>query len=139
MQVFDSSQIKDLIGKPFEDGGRGPEVFDCWGLVMEVYRRHGLELPDYKIGAHDVEEIDGEIQDNRPAWDEHISGEIPVPSVVVIRLPGSSFCNHCGVFIGAGRFIHAREKTGVCIDRTTSPAWCRRIDGFYTPPDEVQS
>ena len=37
----------DLIGRPFVDGGRGPENFDCWGLATDVFRRHGKILPDF--------------------------------------------------------------------------------------------
>lgn len=38
----------DLIGIPFINGGRDRNKgFDCYGLVMEVYRRCGIALPEY--------------------------------------------------------------------------------------------
>lgn len=38
--------IAELIGKPFILGGRGPQYYDCWGLVREGLRRGwGLEVP----------------------------------------------------------------------------------------------
>lgn len=37
-----------LIGVPFLDGGRDPgEGLDCWGVVLEFYRRRfGVNVPD---------------------------------------------------------------------------------------------
>ena len=32
----------DLIGKPYEPHGTGPEAFDCWGLCVEVLKRLGI-------------------------------------------------------------------------------------------------
>ena len=41
--------VNDLIGKPYRLGGRGPDAYDCWGLVREVLRRMlpGQALPDW--------------------------------------------------------------------------------------------
>lgn len=122
----------DLIGVPFENGGRGPGSFDCWGLVMEVFQRHDVLLPDYKIACTDASRIDSQISERRPLW-EKVTGEPPVPSLVVIRFNSVVMCNHTGVYLGNGMFIHAREKIGVNIDRIDSPAWNRRIEGFYVP------
>jgi hypothetical protein len=41
--------VQDLIGKPYAHGARGPDAFDCWGLCAEVYRRAGIELPDWRV------------------------------------------------------------------------------------------
>lgn len=36
------------IGKPYQIGGRGPEDFDCWGLLWWVYRdEFRIDLPEY--------------------------------------------------------------------------------------------
>lgn len=37
--------VAELLGLPYALGGRGPEAFDCYGLVREFHRRRGLELP----------------------------------------------------------------------------------------------
>ena len=123
-------RLDDLIGKPFADGGRGPELFDCWGLVIEVMRRHGISLPDYQISALAFDRIGEEIERQRPIW-KRLDGPID-PCLVVVRF-NSSCPNHCGVYLGSGQFIHAREKAKVCIDRINSPAWAHRIEGFYVP------
>lgn len=121
----------DLIGLPFVDGGRDPAVgLDCWGLSTEVFRRYGIELPDYKISCEDASQINSEMDKQRPFW-RRCEGQIPVPALVVIRF--AVFCDHTGVYVGQGRFIHTRKEVGVNIDRIESPAWRKRIDGFYVP------
>ena len=127
-----SIRLDDLIGLPFIDGGRDPAVgFDCWGLSTEVFRRYGIELPDYKISCEDASRISSQIDEQKPFW-HRCEGEISVPALVVIRF--AVYCDHTGVYIGQGRFIHTRQEVGVNIDRIDHPAWAKRIEGFYMPP-----
>ena len=45
----DLEWINDFVGVPYRDNGRGRNGWDCWGLVMAVYReRLGVELPDWQ-------------------------------------------------------------------------------------------
>ena len=37
----------DLIGKPYKENGRGPECYDCYGLVEEISHRLGIDLPSF--------------------------------------------------------------------------------------------
>lgn len=51
-------QHDDLLSAPFAWGGRDPKQgLDCWGLVMEVRRRVGLETPDpfKRVSEEDAE------------------------------------------------------------------------------------
>ncbi|MBU2703868.1 putative lipoprotein NlpC [Sporomusaceae bacterium BoRhaA] len=125
MENFD-----DLISLPFADGGRGPFVYDCWGLVREVYRRYGVNLPDYPISAMDAVKIGEQMTQDRPEWVE-INGPIQTPCLVVIRLACGSWANHVGVYIGDGQFIHAYRTTGVAVDKIKK--WRSSIVGFYIP------
>lgn len=133
MQPF---EVTELIGVPFVDGGR--EVtsgLDCWGLVLEIFRRHGIRLPDYKISADDCERIACAIEEEQETgkWIRHEYPAVPVPAIIVLRYNKPTIWNHTGVYLGGGRFIHTREKVGVVIERVESPMWRRRIEGFYTP------
>ena len=47
---FDTA-IQAALGKPWVVLGRGPDTFDCWGLVLWVYRAAGVVLPDF---AYDI-------------------------------------------------------------------------------------
>jgi len=120
--------INDLIGKPFVDCGRGPHGYDCWGLVREIYRRHGVEIPDYSISAESCAEITGAVQDGMQsgAWLELHQPE--TPCLVVIRIH-PNFSVHLGVYVGYGRFLHV--KNAVVIDKVSDPVWIRRIHGYW--------
>lgn len=126
-----NTTFTDLIGVPFVDGGRNPATgLDCWGLSAEVFRRYGVEVPDYKISCEEASLIHSEVHKQKRLW-RRCEGAIPTPALVVIRF--TVYCDHTGVYIGQGRFIHTRKEVGVNIDRVDSPAWSRRIEGFYIP------
>ena len=124
----------DLIGIPFINGGRDRNKgFDCYGLVMKVYRRCGIALPEYTADWDDEEKINSIVQREAgtTAW-HRVKAPLPVPCLVALRMgtpPG--IVNHTGVYIGHGKFIHTRAKIGVCVSRIDSPAWRGVIDGFY--------
>ena len=125
-------RILPLIGAPFVDGGRGPDKFDCWGLVREIYHRYGIELPDYKIGCYEILSVMNEMERNRPMWKRCEWPDLPVPCVVAFKV-SAPMVNHVGVYIGDGKFIHTREKAGAVIERLDAPAWKHRLEGFYSP------
>jgi cell wall-associated NlpC family hydrolase len=125
--------VTDLVGVPFIDGGRGPEGYDCWGLVCEVFKREGITLKDYNLCCHDSEGFYSFFKEELPQWTRHEHPNIPSPSVVAIRFNHPVFVNHVGAYIGDGKFLHTREKIGVCIEKIDAPYWKHRIEGFYTP------
>lgn len=127
-------QVNDIIGKPFKDGGRGPDAYDCWGLVMEVFRRQGIELPDYGKDTHsnESERISGIIK-LLAASDNWSEIKRPVRGcLITLKYPKPQWTSHVGVMLDRDRFINIRRKTRVLAsDRISSPAWRLRIAGFY--------
>lgn len=126
----------DLIGTPFVNEGRDSKKgLDCYGLVKEVYRRYGIELPEYTLNYDEFEKIDALIRNQKtnPIWKKADDAEPPVPSIVCMSFGvPKGIINHTGVYIGDGKMIHTRAKIGVCVDRVDSPAWRRVIDSYYT-------
>lgn len=120
--------VDDLVGKAFEDGGRGPERFDCWGLCREVYRRNGITLEDYTICCSDCADIHALYDAENKRWTAQIWPDVEPLSVLAIKM-SPYHINHVGVYLGGDQFIHTREKTGVVIERIAP--WLRRIAGFY--------
>lgn len=95
--------INDLLGKPYKVHGRGPEGYDCYGLVIEVERRLGRELPDlYKIFEKKSEvknltlsaKASGFVKTDNPSFGD----------VIVFRKNG--IADHIAVYLKNGDFIH---------------------------------
>ncbi len=117
--------VNDLMGAPFEYGGRGPERYDCYGLLMEMYKRSGLAIPDYgssSQGAEIIAMMLGKVNE----WKEID----PRPGcTLLIKLPMSM---HVGFLLPHKKFIHTTKSTGgVTIERLRD--WTRRILGYYEP------
>jgi cell wall-associated NlpC family hydrolase len=123
-------RVTDLIGVPFIDGGRGPEGYDCWGLCLEVFRRCGVALPDYKLCCYDSPGFFSLFQGALSQWTR--CDPPAVPAVVALKLNFPAV-NHAGVYVGEGKFLHTRDKTGVVIECLNAPQWRHRIEGFYVP------
>lgn len=105
--------------------------FDCWGLACEVFRRHGITLPEYRISCEDASRIDAQVNADLHDWIQ-CSPPYPVPALVVMRF-NSLLCNHVGVHIGSGCMLHTAKRTGVRIERMDHFYWSRHIAGIYIP------
>lgn len=118
------SLYSDLIGKPFVLGGRGPDTFDCYGLVAELSHRLGKTIPDYNR----PETIEGVAN----LYDKYVTAWQPCEAkpgaIAAIRL--GRHVQHVAMILPFGELIHTWEKTGgVC--KEPVEFWQRRIVGYY--------
>ena len=124
--------LRELIGIKFVNGGRNIRTgLDCWGLVMEIFRRKGITVPDFIIDAFDYKTINNLAEKKQKVWmrvDNPVSTDAPL--VVIMRIH-PILITHAGVFIGGGKVIHTTAGTGVIISRIA--ALKNRIVGYYRP------
>ena len=127
--------FNDLIGVPFKNRGRDINTgFDCYGLVKEVYKRYGYDIPEYdsQYNYDDMCRVNELIEGNIHNYPWREIEEPKAPCLIAIRFGSPvGVVNHTAVYIGNGRFIHTRERIGVCIDRISNPAWNKVIVGYY--------
>ena len=99
-------EVNDLIGRPYVRGARGPDAFDCWGLVVELARRAGRDLPDWAADGL-----------TRPQARALMRGEASACTVLLAAptdgaIAFSERAAHCGYCL-AGRVVHAMRGAGV--------------------------
>ena len=126
-------EISDLIGVPFVSRGRDPKTgLDCWGLVMEIGRRMGKDIPDFYVDALDSKQI-GVIKDFvEKDW---VKADKPEPGAIIgLRLDRCclpDITQHFGVCIDKIRFCHTMQHVGVIVSRVDHRFFKNIITGYW--------
>jgi len=127
-----SIKTKDLIGLRFINGGRDVRKgLDCWGLVMEVYSRMGIIIPDFTVDAFAFQAINalaGKEIVNRQ-WEEVLYPKGKKNPLIVLMRMHPKYITHAGVLISENKIIHTTKTTGVITSR--ADALNSRIAGYY--------
>lgn len=108
--------IRDLQGKPFRWQGRGPDAFDCWGLVIEVLARRGLPSPgDF-------------VTDTKECAIRTIAAQLAVPQAVkldrsepgaIVLMSSKRALHHSGIATPYG-VLHTVRQFGACLSQPVS-------------------
>lgn len=115
----------DLLGLPFERGARGPNSYDCYGLVRVMFARAGIIVPDF-VSPGSVEAIESLISSASRSWRKVPIGT--VGALVTFRVDGAGA--HVGYMLPNDRFIHAIEPEGVTTERLTNNYRLRPVASY---------
>ena len=106
--------LDQFVGLPYREGARGPDAFDCYGLVAAVFRAvRGVELPDWYQTAPGPQSasraisaaLAGEVAGGR-------SEPVETPADYDIAIVGSTNRpHHVGVVVEGG-VLHASRAFG---------------------------
>jgi len=122
--------ITNLIGKVFKDGGRGPDEFDCWGLIRYIYKHEfAIDLPDYTISAFDAQGINDAITRDRQVWITVDTPEFGDVCLFSMGYLNQDFITHVGMYMTCGKFIHVLSGHDVSISKLDNPFWKLRFKG----------
>lgn len=103
-----------LQGKPYRSGAKGPDAFDCSGLVYYVFKQHLVSLfPPAEAQARAGYEV---------------SRDGVLPGDLVFFNIGGDF--HIGIIISGDKFIHASKSRGVAMDNVGSIYWHKQLIGY---------
>lgn len=104
--LSDKERVQFLVsmaGKPYKAGARGPKEYDCYGLVLEVYRTLlGIELPDMQNAS----------AESHKAW--RFVKEPTDLAIVFMRT--FEMQRHVGIYLKEGGILHAIETWGVIFE-----------------------
>jgi cell wall-associated NlpC family hydrolase len=106
--------VLPVLNKPWKLGGRGPEEFDCFGLLLWVKRVYfGEDIPDFQSpGKVDIRAFVRLFEDGRGQGWEKV--EKPLEGSAV-ALGKRNRIHHCGIFTTADRglVVHASDGARV--------------------------
>jgi len=120
MQSIPYTLWADLLGKPWRADARGPDAYDCVGLLLEIERRLGYTLPDYASESHALLAA-------MAAW-ERVTDPQPGDGILIYSAHPRW---HVAVVCSPNMMLHSREGLGVAIERYSGFPWQSQIEGFY--------
>lgn len=99
------------VGLEFQDGGRGPEFVDCWGLVCVVYRNElQIELPSYaEISTRDLINVSRAMKhdDTPEIWQAVDRTDLREFDLVAMTQYGGRSIAHVGIMTPGGKVLHS--------------------------------
>jgi len=124
--------FNDLVGKSFAsepEHAFGPDYFSCYGLIWEVFRRYGIDIPKVNISVTACKQTSDEtIAEHAAKYWQQID-QLEEPCAVVIASTNPDYAAHIGAYIGQGKMIHITINRNVAVDRISD--WKYKILGYY--------
>ncbi|MCX5805327.1 MAG: C40 family peptidase [Proteobacteria bacterium] len=103
-----------LLGKSYKNGAKGPDVFDCSGLIYYVYKKVNITLPVMTEGLV------------KTGYDVPRDSVLP-GDLVFFKIKKNL---HSGIMINKTDFIHSSSSRGVTVDNINSTYWQKSFVGF---------
>src|SRR5699024_3065114 len=123
---------RDYIGKPFKDGARGPDAYDCWGVCQAVYRdRLGVSLPSYgEISAHDLARVAREMERGKDDGWQAVTEPQEYDVAIMRSGRGGRAIVHVGVMVDSRRVLHIEQASHAVVVPVTHYSIAGRIAGY---------
>jgi len=105
--------VNKYIGLPWLANGRGPDGYDCWGLVALVYKDVlGIELPDFYVPGYTRSRAAKAMGKGLvECIDEQRAVEVERPrDMAIAMLHRNKLCHHVGIKI-AGGILHSHKHS----------------------------
>lgn len=119
------------IGLPFEEHGRGPDVFDCWGAFRWIFHKEkGILLPDYLTLYEKTTERNLAAVIDRESAGRWREVDDPQPFDAV-RLLQRGVAMHIGMVTKPGYMVHCEKDVNTVHERYNVGRWAGKVTGFY--------
>ena len=104
-------------------GAKGPNEFDCSGLIYWVYKQVGINVPGSTDGYKSYSGSSKEI-----SWNEAKPGDI----LLVFASERGSQYGHAGIYLGNNEYIHAPQTGDVVKISKNAKSKFKHVFRFYT-------
>ena len=122
--------VEKYLGIPYKHNGRDLLGLDCWGFIICAFREREITILD--LCAYDNR---GCVTGGNEAFESYYKyfEEHGAPAFFDILLFKNKDDNifHAALYLSKNRFIHAKNKTGIVIDRSDKKVWQERLVGIY--------
>ncbi len=110
-----------LVGTPYRYGGNTPDSgFDCSGLIAYIYQTRAGVTPPRTVAK-------------LQRWGRAVSTDT-LRSGDLVLFAQRNEVTHAGIYVGAGRFVHAPSTGGeVRLDQLNSRYWAQQQVAFRRP------
>lgn len=96
------------LGVPYRYGGSSPQGMDCSGYVQRVFLDLGIPLP----------------RTTQALWRTlPPAQELRPGDLVFFNFQGGRGVDHVGIYLGAGRFVHANTLKGRVVEEPLAAPW----------------
>ena len=108
----------DYLGKSWEIGCHGPDSFDCWGLLADIYEKHkDITLSRYnEVNKLNKLDIADTIRNSISIDWESLEKPVDLCAVGLSNLPNRIFHVGCYIEKDSGYVIHTRRNFGCMIE-----------------------
>ncbi|NEW60774.1 C40 family peptidase [Sulfurovum sp. bin170] len=102
---------KKHFGKPYRYGATGPNSFDCSGFVYAVHKTVGVNIPRTSLAQ-------SKIEGRKLSKNQLREGDM-----VFFDTSLKGHVNHSGIYLGAGKFIHASSGRAYSVTISDMNGW----------------
>lgn len=110
--------LQELVGKPFSWNGRGPDAYDCWGIVEQVLKVLGLPVPGPWEVSQETPQLEAvrimEQEFSGPSW-RRLEWAGPGD---IVAMSTHTRIHHVGVVTPYG-VLHSTSATGARLTRSS--------------------
>jgi len=115
-----------------------PHVYgktDCWWLVREVFRRYGIDIPEYNVARAAVAAANYDLGYFSEVVNEHVNKdwepiEVPEEPCLITMMIDIQSYHHVAVYVGNNEFLHSSSmRHYVTRENLDNPIYARR--NFY--------
>lgn len=104
----------NVLGKAYKSGSKGPDSFDCSGLVYYAYKRANISVPTSTAGLLNA--------------GYKIQRSEVLPGDLVFFKIKKDF--HVGIMLNRKEFINASRSRGVAVDDVEANYWKKSLIGY---------